>query len=85
VGNLKKINIYLPDTTELFNPLNAELNPICHLLALLGHCILHVSRIRVKHKAPGATFYATSVIMHWEAWMDVPVYYAEKFNIFVQW
>jgi len=32
-----------------FNPLNAELNPICHLLALLGaHHILHVSRIRVN-------------------------------------
>jgi hypothetical protein len=31
------------------NPLNANLNPICHLLALLGaHHILHVSRIRVK-------------------------------------
>ena len=31
------------------NPLNAELNPICHLLALVGaHHILHVSRIRVK-------------------------------------
>jgi len=33
----------------LLNPLNAELNPICHLLALLGaHHILHVSRVRVK-------------------------------------
>ena len=32
-----------------FNPLNAKLNPICHLLALLGaRHILHVSRIRVK-------------------------------------
>jgi hypothetical protein len=32
-----------------FNPLNFELNPICHLLALLGaHHILHVSRIRVN-------------------------------------
>ena len=31
-----------------FNPLNAELNPICHLLALLGVHFLHVSRIRVK-------------------------------------
>jgi len=32
-----------------FNPLNAELNPICHLLVLLGvHDFLHVSRIRVK-------------------------------------
>jgi hypothetical protein len=32
-----------------FKGLNAELNPISHLLALLGaHHILHVSRIRVK-------------------------------------
>jgi len=31
------------------NPLNAELNPICYLLALLGaHYFIHVSRIRVK-------------------------------------
>jgi len=33
----------------LFNPLNAELNPFCHLLALLGtHHIFHISRIRVN-------------------------------------
>ena len=34
---------------ELFNPLNAELNPIRHLLALVGarHTV-HVSRIMVK-------------------------------------
>jgi len=33
----------------LFNPLNAELNPICYLLVLLGaHHFLRVSRIRVK-------------------------------------
>jgi len=32
----------------VLNPLNAELNPICHLLALLGGHFLHVSRIRVK-------------------------------------
>ena len=31
------------------NPLRAELNTICHLLALLGaHHISHVSRIRVN-------------------------------------
>ena len=31
------------------NPLNAELNPVCHLLALLGvHYFIHVSRISVK-------------------------------------
>ena len=34
---------------ERFNPLNAELNPICHLLALLGGTtIVVVSRLRVK-------------------------------------
>ena len=32
----------------IFNTLNAELNPICYLLALLAHHFLHVSRIRVK-------------------------------------
>jgi len=32
-----------------FNPLNAELNPICYLLALLrGATIVVVSRLRVK-------------------------------------
>jgi hypothetical protein len=32
-----------------FNPLNAKLNPICHLLALLGvHPIFHVSRMGVN-------------------------------------
>ena len=41
-----EIGIYIQ---HAFNPLNAELNPICHLLALLGvHHFLHVSRIRVK-------------------------------------
>ena len=34
---------------DVINPLNAELNSICHLLALLeAHPILHVSRVRVK-------------------------------------
>jgi len=33
------------------NPLNAELNPFCHLLALLGaHHILHISRQRVNRQ-----------------------------------
>ena len=35
--------------TYVFNSLNAELNSICHLLALLGaHHIFHVSRISVN-------------------------------------
>jgi hypothetical protein len=34
---------------QILNSLNTELNPICHLLALLGaHPILHVSRITVN-------------------------------------
>jgi hypothetical protein len=34
---------------SLFNPLNAQLNPICHLLALLrAHPILHISSLRVN-------------------------------------
>jgi hypothetical protein len=33
----------------VLDPLNAKLNPICHLLTLLGaHHIFHISRIRVK-------------------------------------
>jgi hypothetical protein len=35
--------------TVNLNPLNAELNPICHLLALLGGAtIVDVSRLRIK-------------------------------------
>jgi hypothetical protein len=38
-------DVILPD----FNPSNTELNPICHLLALLrAHPIIHFSWIRVK-------------------------------------
>jgi hypothetical protein len=43
------VPVYIYNTILSVNPLKAELNPICHLLALLGaHHILHVSRIRVK-------------------------------------
>jgi hypothetical protein len=36
---------------KIFNPLNAELNPIRHLLALVGaRHIVHVSRVRVKEE-----------------------------------
>jgi hypothetical protein len=34
---------------KAINPLNAELNLVCHWLALLGaYPVLHVSKIRVK-------------------------------------
>jgi len=43
---------------KTINPLNAELNPICHLLALLrAHDILHVSRIRVNQIRESCTVY----------------------------
>ena len=33
---------------SVFKGLNTELNPICHLLALLAYHIFHVSELRVK-------------------------------------
>jgi len=57
VKHLSKAILFADNTSVIatdkdhdsFNPLNAELNPICYLLALLGaHHYLHVSRIRVK-------------------------------------
>jgi hypothetical protein len=52
---LKNINIDMFDFVKRIgclcskDPLSAELNPICRLLALFGaHCVLYVSRIRVN-------------------------------------
>jgi hypothetical protein len=43
------------------NPLNAELNPICHLVALLGnHHILHISRMRVNIYSTNVENWASS-------------------------
>ena len=43
-------------SVESFNPLNPELNPIRHLLALVGvRHIVHVSRVRVKSHPPFAS------------------------------
>ena len=40
------------------NPLNTELNPICHLIALVGaHHILHVSRVRVNEAQSNYIFF----------------------------
>ena len=50
--NFKNWNCFNRKYTKIrknINPLNAKLNPICHLLALLGaHHIIHVSRVRVN-------------------------------------
>jgi hypothetical protein len=48
VGYLYIMDLISTRKVEHINPLNAELNPICYLLALLAHNFLHVSRIRVK-------------------------------------
>ena len=41
---------------RVLNPLNAELNPICHLLALLGGAtVVVVSRLRVNEGSPQVT------------------------------
>jgi hypothetical protein len=59
-------------TLLLFNSLNAELKPICHLLALLGaHHILHVSRIRVK----GVSHYPNS------GWAELWIFTVTDFNV----
>jgi len=45
----------------LIKIVNAELNLICHLPALLGaHHILHVSRIRVNHEHRKSTIHLVS-------------------------
>jgi len=50
LDRVTNILIFLMHTyQDNINPLNAELNPTCQLLALLGaHHILHVSRIRAN-------------------------------------
>jgi hypothetical protein len=50
-----------PHLKERFfiNPLNAELNPNGHLLAMVGaHHFVHVSRIRVKRRNNFAVYLA---------------------------
>jgi len=56
------ISFYHPnDLYSLFtslNPLNSELNPICHLLALLGaHHILHISGLRVNQQSVNISYF----------------------------
>ena len=62
-----KILKFSPFTQKVYiNPLNAELNPICHLLVLVGaHHILHVSRVRVKHCMPLSVMHQCKV----ELWL----------------
>jgi len=46
-GGVRESCTYFVVVVVFVNPLNDELNPICHLLALLGtQHILHVSSVR---------------------------------------
>jgi hypothetical protein len=53
-GTQNKDGTFCPSVTVFHirkssTPLNAQLNPICHLLTLLGaHHIFHVSRVKLK-------------------------------------
>jgi hypothetical protein len=81
------LHIYFSSVTEytdrikrmwiwVINPLNAELNPICHLLAVLGaHPILHVSRIRINlpetRLVSSVVYCFTSLINSWKTARNV--------------
>ena len=48
-GSCEYVSGSFMDGWKLLNPLNAELNPIRHLLALVGaRHIVHVRRVRVN-------------------------------------
>jgi hypothetical protein len=63
------------------NPLNAELNPIRHLLALVGIChIVHVSRITVKNQA-GLNFQCYGQRMSFCNWLFVVFQYSCRYTM----
>jgi hypothetical protein len=54
------------------NPLNAELNPTCYLLSLLGaHPIFHISRIRVNGYVQHFLFITDKVSGFVELWAEM--------------
>ena len=60
----------IKDRALLFNPLNAELNPICHLLALLGGAtIVVVSRLRVNYKMAKRTVKTQLYLLAMSGWI----------------
>ena len=62
------------EVAHLLNPLNAELNPIRHLLALVGaRHIVHISRIRVKSHPPFASIGRSSLYCPRE--QNVPIFW----------
>ena len=82
--NSRYIVVLFTVITLPVNPLNAELNHICHLVELLGaHPILHVSRIRVNqsHKSSLLAVRSKACNTHYiylfviQTWQEVVVAY----------
>ena len=49
ISEFKAVRTQRVNTNVAINPLNTELNSICHLLTVLGaHHIFHISALRVK-------------------------------------
>jgi len=62
----------------VLNPLNAKLNPICHLLALLGaHHIFHVSRIRVKLMTQVTAYLSQTLTKLWKFIAHTQMFYLD--------
>jgi hypothetical protein len=56
----------------LVNPLNAELNPFRHLLALVGaHHFVHVSMVRVKERGSNVGLSAKPKLVTYKACVRV--------------
>ena len=70
----KRVRQGCPLSPTMFNHLNGGLNPICHLLALLGaHPTLHVSRIRVN-------VYLDEIITKWQNQDITEIKFSKKQN-----
>ena len=64
------------------NPLNAELNPICYFLALLGaHHFLQVSRITVNRAVETESFSETSAGFNSLTWPSVGEHFTKLFAV----
>jgi hypothetical protein len=64
------------------NPLNAELNLICHLLALVAHLIHHISKIGVKERSKSFKYdFCTMAFVHCVTNIIVP---SKNFSKFVR-
>ena len=67
------------------NPLNAKLNPICHLLALLGGAtIVVVSRLRVNGYISQTTHFGYRFIAQYTSCANCTSYTSVEFKIYFE-